>query len=167
MGRENGTPERRPSRNLHALGRGILAAMSSATDILLIVALAIAMPLVFVGFWMGVCSLLALVAGWRGLASRYRVHTDPKPATQTTSGMVGLVSYNGVLQVGASNAGLDLRVMVLFRAGHPPLRIPWTDIRVESETSGLFGSQTKLRLGSNGPALRLPSKVWQQLSRPR
>jgi hypothetical protein len=141
--------------------------MTSPVQILLYVGLAIAMPLVFVGFWMGVCWLLALVAGWRGLASRYRVDTEPKPATQTTSGMVGLVSYNGVLQVGASNAGLDLRVMVLFRAGHPPLRIPWTDIRVESETAGLFGSQTKLRLGSNGPALRLPSKVWQQLSRPR
>lgn len=141
--------------------------MTSPVQILLYVGLAIAMPLVFVGFWMGVCWLLALVGGWRSLASRYRVNGEAKPTTQSTSGMLGLISYNGVLEVGASHAGLDLRVMALFRAGHPPVRIPWTDIRVEDEHAGLFGSHTRLRLGSNGPALRLPSKVWQGLHRPR
>jgi hypothetical protein len=141
--------------------------MSSPADVMLIVALAIAMPLAFVGFWMGVCWLLALVGGWRGLARRYRVHGEAKPTTQSTSAMLGVVSYNGVLQVGASDTGLELRVMSLFRAGHPPLRIPWTDVRDEGEQSGLFGTQTKLRLGPNGTTLRLPSKVWQQLSRPR
>lgn len=141
--------------------------MTSPVQILLYVGIAIAMPLVFVGFWMSVCWLLALVGGWHGLASRYAVHDETKPATQSISGALGVVSYNGVLQVGASNTGLDLRVMALFRAGHPPLRIPWTDIRVEKENAGLFGWQTILRLGPNGPALRLPSKVWQALNRPR
>jgi hypothetical protein len=141
--------------------------MTSPVQILLYIGIAIAMPLVFVGFWMGVCWLLALVGGWRTLAARYRMHDEQKPTTQSTSGMLGLVSYNGVLQVGASNIGLDLRVMALFRAGHPPLRIPWTDIRVEDERAGLLGAQTRLRLGPGGPALRLPSRVWQGLSRPR
>jgi hypothetical protein len=141
--------------------------MTSPMQTVLIVALVIAGPLVFIGFWMSVCWLLALAGGWRGLATRYRVDSEPRPQTQSTSGMLGLVSYNGVLELAASNVGLDLRVMMLFRAGHPPLRIPWADIRVESEQAGLFGSQTKLRLGASGPVLRLPSKVWQGLSRPR
>jgi hypothetical protein len=138
--------------------------MTSPMQILLIVALVIGGSLVFVGFWMSVCWLLALVGGWRSLATRYRVDSEPRPMTQTTSGMLGLVSYNGVLELAASDSGLDLRVMMLFRAGHPPLRIPWADIRVESERAGLFGSQTKLRLGASGTALRVPSKVWQGIS---
>lgn len=141
--------------------------MTSLVQILPIVGLAIAMPLVFVGFWMGVCWLIALVGGWHGLARRYRVHGELGATTQNTSGMLGLVSYNGVLQVGASKDGLDLRMMVLFRAGHPPLRIPWADIRVEDERSGWLGFLTKVRLGPNGPALRVPSKVWQKLSQAR
>lgn len=138
--------------------------MTSPVQILLIVGLAIAGPLVFVGFWMGVCWLLALLGGWRGLATRYAVDRDPNSMMHSTSGMLRGVSYNHVLQVGASPSGLELRVMILFRAGHPPLRIPWTDVRVEDERAGLFGSYTKLRLGSNGPTLRLPSEVWQVLS---
>lgn len=130
---------------------------------LLTAAIVIAAPLVFVSFWMGVCWLLALVGGWRSLASRYRVDSEPRPTTRSTSGMVGLVSYNGVLELAASGLGLDLRVMKLFRAGHPPLRIPWTDIAVEGERAGLFGSQTKLRLGGS-TTLRVPSKVWQELA---
>jgi hypothetical protein len=141
--------------------------MTSPLQILLYVGLAIAMPLVFVGFWMGVCWLLALAGGWHGLASRYRVNGDATPKMQSISGAIGPVSYNYVLQVGASKAGLELRVMALFRAGHPPLRIPWADIRVEDEHAGLLGFLTKVRLGPNGPSLRLPSKVWQQLDRPR
>jgi hypothetical protein len=138
--------------------------MSSPTQILLIVAIVLAAPMVFVGFWMGVCWLLALMGGWRGLAARYRVDSEPRPSTQRVSGMLGLVSYNGVLELAASKMGLDLRVMMLFRAGHPPLRIPWADIRVEGESSGLFGSQTKVRLGPSGPTLRVPSELWQQLT---
>ena len=138
--------------------------MSSSADIVLILAIVIVAPVVFVGFWMGVCWILALAGGWRALAARYRVSNEPRPTTQRTSGMVGLVSYNGVLELAASRLGLELRVMGLFRAGHPPLRIPWTDVRVEGEQAGLFGTQTKLRLGDR-TVLRLPTAVWQSLSK--
>jgi hypothetical protein len=138
--------------------------MTSTGQTLLIAVIVIAAPLVFVGFWMGVCWLLALVGGWRALAGRYRVDGEPRAPTRRTFGMLGLVSYNGVLDVAASNSGLDLRVMSLFRAGHPPLRIPWTDIRVEGETWSLFGSQTKVRLGRS-IVLRVPTDVWRELSK--
>jgi hypothetical protein len=122
----------------------------------------IAGPFVFVGFWMGVCWLLGTLAGWGGLAARYRTN-EPAPfgADAMLSGRMGLVSYRGVLEIGFAEDGLDLRVMFLFRAGHPPLRIPWSVIRVEGESPGfLTGPITRVRLGDRGPVLRMPSEVW-------
>lgn len=141
-------------------------------QILLIFVLVIGGLGVFVGFWMAGSWLLALLSGWRALARRYRVAGEANLAMQNTSGMfvmawLGMVSYENVLHVGASPGGLELRVMGLFRAGHPPLRIPWVEVRVQDERAGLFRSQTLLELGSHGAILRLPSKVWQGLNRPR
>lgn len=135
--------------------------MTSALDVLLVVGLVIAGPIVFVGFWMGIGYLLALLGGWTRLAARYRT-SEPSPlGAESASGMLGLVSYNGVLVVGLAEDGLDLRTMLLFRAGHPPLRIPWAEIQVEGESRGLLGRVTRLRLG-HGPLLRLPTKVWER-----
>lgn len=140
--------------------------MTSAGQTLLIVGLVVAMPVVFVGFWMSVCWLLALIGGWRALASPYRVDGEPKGPMRRVFGMIGLVSYNGVLDVGASQHGLELRVMSLFRAGHPPLRIPWNAVHVEGEQSGLLGSHTKVRLGGR-TVLRVRTDVWNELSKGR
>jgi hypothetical protein len=134
--------------------------MDSALDTLVTALVIIAAPFGFVGFWMGVCWLLGAASGWRGLARRWRTREEAPIGAEWVSGMLGLISYNGVLSVGVAEDGLDLRVMLLFRAGQPPLRIPWSEIRVEGESPGLFGSRTRLRLGERGPTLRIPSAVW-------
>jgi hypothetical protein len=137
--------------------------MSGALDALLLVAAIFAGIAGFVGFWMLVCMLLGLMSGWRGLASRYGARGDEPSHAQTVWGMVGMVSYNGVLHLAATHVGLDMRVMPLFRAGHPPLLVPWAAIRVEDTKAGLLGTHTKVRLGEGGPLLRVPSEVWKQL----
>lgn len=138
--------------------------MGSSLDTLLVVLAVIAGPFAFVGFWMAVCWLLGTLSGWGGLARRYRTNApEPFGADGMLSGMLGLVSYRGVLQVGFAEDGFDLRVMMLFRAGHPPVRIPWSEIRVEGESSGfLTGRVTRVRLGEGGPLLRLPTQVWER-----
>lgn len=140
--------------------------MTSALDMILMVSIVVGAPLAFVGLWVGVCSLLAAVGGWRKLATRYR-GVGPGPSTVSTTGILGTVRYKGTLALGASPAGLDLSVMLLFRAGHPTLRIPWTDIRVEGEKRQLFGSWTQVRLGQGGPLLQVPSQTWQRLTQAR
>lgn len=137
--------------------------MSSALDALLMVAAIFGGVLGFVGFWMGICVLLGLMSGWRGLANRYETRSEPPSQSETVYAMLGLVSYKGVLELASTPEGLDMRVMALFRAGHPPLRIPWQVIGVEGEHIGLFGQQTKVRLGNGGPLLRVPSEVWAKL----
>lgn len=55
--------------------------------------------------------------------------------------------YNSCLTVGADPTGLQLSVFVLFRAGHPPLFIPWYEISVARRWNFLFIRQVKLLLG--------------------
>jgi hypothetical protein len=45
---------------------------------------------------------------------------------------MGVVRYNGALTVGVNAAGMYLAMLPLFRLGHPPLFIPWSDITVSS-----------------------------------
>jgi hypothetical protein len=87
----------------------------------------------FAGMWIGVCILLARLGGWRRLAQRY-------PAQQQANGKrfrmqsakVGPVSYNGCLNFCAAQQGLQISVIFIFKPGHPPVFIPWDEIRVKS-----------------------------------
>jgi hypothetical protein len=125
---------------------------------------AVLAPLGFVAWWCFVCFILGLVSGWHGLADRYRTH-EPAPRNQRSlqGGMVGWVSHQGTLSLGAAEDGLDLRVLVLFRPGHPPLRIPWDDIVDEGDAFSIFVKMAKLRLGPHGPTLRIRRDTWESL----
>lgn len=143
----------------------MVAALPISTP-LFVAILVLGVPVVFVGFWVGICVLLGLVGGWSRLAGRYRCAADePADAASGQTAMLGLVSYRSVLSVGVADDGLDLRVMALFRPGHPPLRIPWSAITVEAAGWSLlmFGQVTTLRLGEGGPRLRLRSDLWARI----
>jgi hypothetical protein len=119
-------------------------------------------PFGFAGAWIGVLWLIGQLSGWARLATRYRTR-EPRPLgamSFVTASLQG-VRMNNSLIVGIAEDGLDLRAPLMFRPGHPPLRIPWSVIRVEGESSGVFtGEVTHLRLGEDGPLLRLPSEIW-------
>lgn len=87
-------------------------------------------PLVFGTFWTFVSLLLSVLGGWRRLASHYR--TDQRsaaPALHPYWLMMGPVSYRGITTLQPTPEGLWISVMILFRLGHPPLLIPWRDVR--------------------------------------
>jgi hypothetical protein len=58
-----------------------------------------------------------------------------------------LSSYNRVLTIGADNTGLFLVPFILFRAWHPPLFVPWTEITVRKSTQLFFFKSVVLTLG--------------------
>ena len=93
----------------------------------------------FIALWTGVTFLLGAIGGWRTLAQRYRTaEAFPGRRWSMQSGrMGGFVNYNHILTVGAEPRGLFLGVMGLFRAGHPPLFIPWEAIEMR-ERRGFF-----------------------------
>src|SRR4029077_127484 len=87
------------------------------------------------------CAIGWMVAqfGWSTLAAKYR--TDRQPPAEIYSFCSGTINwfanYRGVLKLGFMPEGLYLSVIALFRIGHPPLLIPWSDIKV-LPNSGVF-----------------------------
>ena len=95
-----------------------------------VIALAIIIPIAFAAIWCCAGYLVALTGSWRLLGQRFRLQgefTGPTRAMQSARLRFG-TNYNNVLTIGADQNGLFMVPFVLFRMGHPPLFIPWTEI---------------------------------------
>jgi hypothetical protein len=116
--------------------------------------IALGFLVVFPLFWMFI-SLVISLWGWHWLARQYP-EPGPFPGAYQTwrSGMVGLSRYNHVLHVGANAEGLSLRVMFLFRVGHPPLFIPWEEV-ISASRGGIFFRHVELRFKRAKVSVRL------------
>lgn len=80
----------------------------------------------------GVIYLIARTGGWHALAARYPLRGRfPRPGTRFGFGVFhGWVGYNGALIVAGDERGLYLRATpVLLSWCHPPIFIPWSEIR--------------------------------------
>ena len=88
----------------------------------------------FAGFWMLVSLLISFMSGWRSLRKSYRADFPfvGKKLTMKSARMRWGTNYGAVMTIGAGREGLYLAVIFLFRVGHPPLFIPWTDISTEA-----------------------------------
>jgi hypothetical protein len=87
--------------------------------------------LFFVAIWSLVLGLTARVAGWWRLAQRYADTSLFSGETiRFATAQFGLASYSGMLVVGASDMGLYLATIRIFRPFHHPLFIPWNEIDV-------------------------------------
>jgi hypothetical protein len=78
------------------------------------------------------------------LAQYYRTMEPPPPgARRLKSGVMrNGMRYNNALTIGADPRGLYLAMLPLFRMGHPPLFIPWSDISTEPRR-GFFGASIR------------------------
>ena len=111
---------------------------------LIIVLFAITFPLI----WAGVCFVISRL-GWSKLAAHFRTEIAPEGQHfSMVSGRVAHASYGNVLTVGITPQGLYLSVMLLFRAGHPPLLIPWEAIQDVQPKNMLGRSMHQLVIGN-------------------
>jgi hypothetical protein len=101
--------------------------------------MALLFALMFVGLWCGVCLILARFGGWSRLAARFPATSAPiGDKVPFTSAKFGLVRYSNVLSAVRTNEGLYLSIWLPWRLGHPPLFIPWPEMR-NLQTSRTFG----------------------------
>jgi len=112
-------------------------------------------PLVFVGFFWALFHLDAKLRGWDDLAVRYRA-MGPAPVALTTGqdgavGRVGLIQMRRMLRAAATTEGLYLAMPSWVLAGHPPLMIPWSRLRVTSCGKGI-GGQSRVMLEASTSA---------------
>jgi hypothetical protein len=98
---------------------------------------------------MGIIFLIAYLSGWRKLARHYRTFSSPPYNTaHWKSARIGLGNYNKILSVGTDERGLYLTVFWLFKVGHPPLLIPWSEITMISTVQWIFLSGYRIAIGS-------------------
>lgn len=86
----------------------------------------------FTTLWILMCFTLSLWGGWSLLTDRYRgtlSKTEAKWRFESAS-MRRMAAYPGCLKFSVGREGLGISILFLFRVGHPPLLIPWTDITV-------------------------------------
>lgn len=92
--------------------------------------------LLFPLVWSGALMLVAHTGGWARIAAEYR-SWDPFEGRRWRfqSGQFGWSNYGNCLTVGAARQGLYFSVLFLFRPGHPPILVPWSDV---TATPGKF-----------------------------
>ena len=97
-------------------------------------------PLYFFCLWFLVAATTSFIGGWYSLAKVYRARVPFNGAKwRGQSGqMRWLANYNRVLTLGTSPEGLYLASMFLFRFMHPPLLIPWSEIKVRRKKGWVF-----------------------------
>lgn len=108
-----------------------------------------AFPFFFAGMFIGVSYLLSAMGGWSTLANDYRTDAPFAGALlRMRSGQLGMVNYGACLNLGSSAEGLYLSTMFLFRLGHPPLFIPWSDVE-HHDTKRWFFKVTEIRFSKH------------------
>jgi hypothetical protein len=105
-------------------------------------------PLVFIGFWLLITTILAFVSGWFGLQQWYADDGDEEPLLRLRgqTGFMGGVRLNGALTLAATRRGLSIRVSRIFAPFQKPLLIPWSEIDA-IEQKRWFSTMIRLDLG--------------------
>lgn len=132
-------------------------------------ALYIILPLFIASVWVLALTFASVLSGWFTLANHFRSALEPSGETRSASGLFSTVyfrywtHYSGIIRFTSAADGLYLSVFFLFRPGHPPLRIPWSEISF-SRTQWFFRSYVVLILGTAEQIpLRIPQRMAERL----
>jgi hypothetical protein len=126
--------------------------------------------------WLGVPAFYLLfllldsrISGWFTLADRFRKISEPVGETRTGGSFADTVilrrhgKFAVFIRLTAASDALYLSVFFLFRLGHPPLRVPWSEIAfsrnqyfLKDEIVLILGKQEQIPLlVSTGTAAKL------------
>lgn len=74
--------------------------------------------------------------------------------------------YSCCITFRISKNGLYIEVLPLFALGHPPLYIPWSQVRYRKEEASLFGKNYLYDLGMpNGGRMAIGVKMHREILR--
>ena len=132
--------------------------MSDIATLLLVV---VGVPL----FLWGTLLLVARLSGWRRMAERFATDEPPAPDAvrfRWQTGYVGWARYKDRLDVAVQPDGLRLSVFAAFRAGYPPLLIPYSEIAAVERKSRVLFSVYQLTVGEPRVGrVTLPERVME------
>lgn len=101
--------------------------------------------LFIIALWICVCKLISVVGGWKTLSQDYQANSafDGQKLWLKSVGMRRWTNYSNCITVGVNKYGLYISILPIFRIGHPPLFIPWTDISTEEANRRLLPDGVK------------------------
>jgi hypothetical protein len=107
------------------------------------------------------CYLISIWSGWRALAVRFRheMNLTRQIGSWHSARMRYGCHYNNALKVAADEEGLSLSTIAIVPQ-HPPLLIPWTEIKVLKRRTSLFWTYVYLQLGNQE---RIPFAIFEKL----
>jgi hypothetical protein len=124
---------------------------------------------VFATFWCLLTVLISRLTGWAVLARRFRSQSEPYGDARTvgpwllTIYMRYWTHYSSIVKITAANDALYLSInMIGFRAGHPPLSIPWSEIAFSSQTWIFFRRYVVMILGKQE---KIPLRISERTAR--
>ena len=119
-------------------------------------------PIYFLSLWLLVAAIISFIGGWFSLAKVYRTRVPFSGAKwgRQSGQMRWLANYNNVLTIGVSPQGLYLASMFLFRFMHPPLLVPWSEIKVRRSNGWVFEYVTF----TMGHELAIPLRIRKKLA---
>ncbi len=121
----------------------------------------------FVALWCASCFLISFFTGWFTLARRFKKQSEPYGEIKTAGPFFYTVymrfwsHYYSVIRLTAAGDALYASVLLPFRIGHPPLRIPWNEIKF-GRTSHFWITYIELTLGSEE---RIPMRISRRMAR--
>jgi hypothetical protein len=112
------------------------------------------------------CILIAWWSGWRTLAARFRheFNESVRISGWYSARMRWGCHYNNALKVGVNSEGLSLATMVILPQ-HPPLQIPWSEIRVMRRTKVFWWTLIYLELGQERIQFAIYEKLFNEINR--
>jgi hypothetical protein len=130
----------------------------------LLIGILAAFPILFSAMWWFVCQVLSTLGGWRRVA---RVYPAPGPPEGKVfsgqQGRMGMANYKGTLTFHTTPEGVYVKVMVLFKFGHPPLFIPWSAMHNPKSYRLFWIEAVRVQIGDPSIAtLDMPKKVYEE-----
>ena len=118
-------------------------------------------------FICGVGFLISLQSGWFSLSRRFKQQSDPYGDTKTAGPFFYTVymrwwsKYSSMIRLTAAADALYISILFPLRIGHPPLRIPWDEIRF-GRTKFFFRTYLMLTLGNEE---KIPMRISLRMAR--
>lgn len=123
-------------------------------------------PVWFIAVWCLVCIVISRLSGWHALARRSRSDSQPSWEIRSAGPLFYTVyfrfwcHYSSVIRLTTAEDALYMSVLFLFRIGHPPLRIPWSEIAL-NRTNRLWLRYVVLTLGTQE---QIPMRISERMA---
>ena len=134
-----------------------------------LVANPVAIAIFVVVVWCLTSYLIGIMTGWLALARRFRAQSEPYGDAKVvgpffyTIYMRYWTHYSSVIRLTAATDVLYASVLFPFRIGHPPLRIPWNEIRF-GQGRRFMSTYVVLTLGNEEQIpMRIPVRMARNL----